>query len=308
MRIVKFLDSLGLSLLFKPLTYIMIGIATISASILYYPSLLPKIITHEDSIWIQQSSYIFYIEIFIGLVCVALGIRTIIQRQKCDLQSFTPTISYQHHEEHDKPSLSRIILHVLGNNRYFRFFWPASICYWIVYSFISSMLIYRSDSLSNLYGVTIPSLDIIPYGPIGYVPTISIYFSDHFGMLIIPTNLIISTAVSGLVGLNVVLSIYAFQNNTKLFSKSNTARNRRTSAILETLGATASLFTACPTCASFFIFNILAGSLAPTIAAFALTYYLMFIALSVPLLCVTLFITSAGIRNMSYGQCRLSSE
>ena len=48
------------------------------------------------------------------------------------------------------------------------------------------------------------------------------------------------------------------------------------------LGATTSLFTACPTCASFYLFSILSGSLATTILLLPLTimfcfYHLVFL-------------------------------
>lgn len=114
------------------------------------------------------------------------------------------------------------------------------------------MFIYRPDNISDIYGVSIPSLVITSYGPIGYVPTIAAYFTEHIGLLIIPINLIITVVVSALVGLNTVISLYAFANRPKN-KKSSTAATS-SSSILGALGASTSLFAACPTCASFYIF------------------------------------------------------
>jgi hypothetical protein len=202
-------------------------------------------------------------------------------------------------------SISKIISNILDDKKYFRFFWPSSIGYGIIYAIISSMLIYRSENFSYLYGVTIPSIVITSYGPIGYVPTIAAYFTDHFGLLIIPINLVVTLLISALVGVNMVFSIYAFKNRPK---KSTTT----TTPILGVLGATTGLFAACPTCASLYIFSIIAGSLAPTISAFTATFYALFIAISIPLLFLTPFITVLSIRKVQmaamYGQCSLDNN
>jgi hypothetical protein len=171
------------------------------------------------------------------------------------------------------------------------------------------MLIYRPVNLSMLYGVSIPSISMIAYGPLGYVPTIAVYFTDHLGLLVTPINLIISIAVSALVGINLVLSLYAFKvNQSKFFKKNDRFNKGRTAAALGVLGGTTGLFTACPTCASFYIFNLMAGSLASTIAAFAVTYYAMFVILSIPLLIVTLFISASSIRKMTFSQCNIGKN
>jgi hypothetical protein len=58
------------------------------------------------------------------------------------------------------------------------------------------------------------------------------------------------------------------------------------------------------TIASFYIFNVMAGSLARTVAAFAVSYYAFFVAVSIPLLIATLFVTAFSIRRiMIVGQC-----
>jgi hypothetical protein len=287
-----------------------IGIVILLTSIIFYPSFLPRIITHENSVWIDLIGYIFYALLFGSLILTAFGINktfriweyrtSISSSSSSPPQSFNCVPAFSH-------SLSKIIIKIVNEKKYFRFFWPTSIGYGFFYAIVSSMFIYRPDNISDIYGVTLPSLVMTSYGPVGYVPTIAAYFTEHIGLLIIPINLIITIVVSALVGLNTVISLYAFANRPKN-KKSSTAAATSSSSILGALGASTSLFAACPTCASFYIFSIMAGSLAPTIAAFAVTYYALFVVVSIPLLLVTPFITALSIRRMMVGQCSLDNK
>jgi hypothetical protein len=284
----------------------LIGIVILLTSIIFYPTFLPRIITHENSVWIDLIGYIFYVLLFGSLTLTAFGINKTFHiwdyRTSISSSSSSPPQSFNCVPAFSD-SLSKIIIKIVNDKKYLRFFWPASIGYGFFYAVVSSMLIYRPD----IYGVTIPSLVMTSYGPIGYVPTIAAYFTEHIGLLIIPINLIITVVVSALVGLNTVISLYAFANRPKN-KKSSTAAATSSSSIIGALGASTSLFAACPTCASFYIFSIMAGSLAPTIAAFAATYYVLFIVVSIPLLLVTPFITALSIRRMMFGQCSLDNK
>jgi hypothetical protein len=274
------------------------GIGILITTVISYPSLLPTTISSENSIWINQISYLFYILLVGSIVLTVLGIRKTLHLCGCRINSSLNLSS--------SFSISEIIVSIVNDKKYFRFFWPASIGYGIFYAVVSSMIIYRPDNISNFSGVAIPSVIVMSYGPIGYVPTIAAYFSEHIGLLVIPINLLVTLVVSTLVGFNTVLSVYAFANRPK---KSITTSSG-TSSILSALGATTSLFAACPTCASFYIFNIMAGSLASTIAAFAVVYYILFVVISIPLLLITPFITTLSIRRMmrSVEQCSLSMK
>jgi hypothetical protein len=273
------------------------GIGIVIGIIVSYPVFLPKVISQENSIWIDQISYIFYALLFGGVILTAFGISKLFQIWNNGINERLSSLSSNSYH-----SIFKIIINILNDKKYFRFFWPASIGYGLFYALVSSMIIYRPDHISHIYGVTVPSLVMISYGPLGYVPTISAYLNEHIGLLIIPINLIVTLVVSALVGFNTVLSAYAFVQRPK--KSINTATG--TSSVLSILGATTSLFATCPTCASFYIFNVMAGSLAPTVAAFAISYYALFVAISIPLLFATLFITALSIRRMLLlGQCFL---
>jgi hypothetical protein len=280
---------------------ISVGIGIAFGIIVSYPLFLPRVISQENSIWIDQISYIFYTVLFGAVIFTAFGIHKLFQTWDNEINersSISPSINSL---SNSYPSIFEIIISIVNDKKYFRFFWPASIGYGLFYALVSSMIIFRSDNISELYGVTVPSITMISYGPLGYVPTMSAYLSEHVGLLIIPINLIVTLLVSALVGFNTVLSAYAFAQRPKKSINTSTG----TSSVLSIIGATTSLFATCPTCASFYIFNIMAGSLAPTVAAFAISYYALFVAISIPLLLATLFMTALSIRRMLFGQCVL---
>jgi hypothetical protein len=280
---------------------ISVGVGIVIGIIVSYPFFLPTVISRENSIWIDQISYIFYAVLFGGVICTAFGIQKVFQMWNYGINMRLSSQSSINSFSRSYSSIFNIIINIVNYKKYFRFFWPASIGYGLFYALVSSMIVYRTDNISELYGVTVPSLVMISYGPLGYVPTMSAYLNEHIGLLIIPINLIVTLVVSALVGFNTVLSAYAFAQRPK--KSINTAT--RTSSVLSIIGATTSLFATCPTCASFYIFNIMAGSLAPTVAAFAISYYALFVAISIPLLLATLFITALSIRRMLLGQCFL---
>jgi hypothetical protein len=196
----------------------------------------------------------------------------------------------------------RIILSIINDRKYFRFFLPIAIGYGVIYSIVSGIIIIRPEGgLTHVSGIhNLPSIVMMQYGPTGYVPTMSIYISDNLGIFIIPLNLIIALVVSALVGLNSIISIYALLNrysNKNRFSFTNASTP--TSSFLSALGATTSLFVICPTCASLYIFTAIAGGLAPSIAAFTVTHYNLFIMISIPLLLCTPILTALSIKKMN---------
>jgi Ca2+/Na+ antiporter len=113
-----------------------------------------------------------------------------------------------------------------------------------------------------------------------------------------------------LVGFNAVSSIYAFRLYRSEKKISRIFGEKRTK-FLGILGTTTSLFAVCPTCASFYLFNVFAGSISTTIASFAVSYYALFISLSVPLLVVTPFVTAINIKRMKMNfanQCQTNRK
>jgi hypothetical protein len=293
---------------------ICIGLGILALNFILYPFLLPKTITSQNSIWIQQVGYLFYFLLLGSIILIAFGINKLFHAGGYNKVNLAPTLTLSSSQLSAQSTntlalLAKIITEVLSNKRYLRFFWPASIAYGIFYAIVSSMLIYHPHGLSHMYAVTIPSITIMSYGPIGYVPTIAAALSENIGLLIIPVNLIIMISVSTLVGLNAILSVYAFKNRLK-----NKPTNKH-ATIMSSLGATTGLFAACPTCASLYIFGILAGPFAHTLATFTVSlYYSLFLFVSIPILLITPLLTALSIHklrianNNVLGQCSLINK
>lgn len=200
------------------------------------------------------------------------------------------------------------------NKRYFTIFLIATITYGILFSQISSILVYRTQSFKYLYGIKdIPSVTTITYGPVGYVPALSIYITDHIGLFIFPTNLLILIVVSVLVGFNIMFSAFALKLRSAIIT-TNAYINSKGSVTTTKLGSkrytflnfivyAAGLFTACPTCASYYIFGIIFpstttifGSFTLSIASFTSTYYMVILVSSLAVLLFSPFITARTIR------------
>ncbi len=325
-----------------PIILILVGIVILISNILYYPLSLPNVITSENSQWIQSSSYIFYIIFVSSIVIEIIAFRKTINllalkykepRYKSTNIPSTLSTSFpsnassstisksnplSHKDKEYLPiSLWKILFNMITDKSSSFFFLPITITYGLFYALISSTLIIRFDgSITHMSGIEkFPTIIMMQYGPVGYTPSISIYLNDNVGILIIPINIIIILIISTLVGLNVISSIYAIKayiSEKKRTEKTSISPVFNNGAkFLGILGATTSLFTACPTCASFYLFSILSGSLATTIASFTVNYYVLFLSLSIPLLIITPMINSFNIKRMiinNTNQCKIKKK
>ncbi|HZY95198.1 MAG TPA: hypothetical protein VFE98_10155 [Candidatus Bathyarchaeia archaeon] len=120
--------------------------------------------------------------------------------------------------------------------------------YALFYAVVSSILVYQPDVFfSKEYGAAVPSVNVILCcGPVGQVPQFVVYLSEHVALLVVPLNIILMFVVSWLVGFNAAIGWYAYDNRS--------LKVRR--GWLSALGASAGLFTACPTCAGFFLSSL----------------------------------------------------
>ena len=109
-----------------------IGIVILLTSIIIYPSFLPRIITHENSVWIDLMGYIFYALLFGSLILTAFGINKTFH--KWDYRTSIPPSSSSSPQSFNcvppfSHSLYKIIIKIVNDKKYFRFFWPTSIGY-----------------------------------------------------------------------------------------------------------------------------------------------------------------------------------
>ncbi|MFL6494112.1 MAG: hypothetical protein ACJ70N_04845, partial [Nitrososphaera sp.] len=180
---------------------------------------------------------------------------------------------------------------IMAERRNYKYFWAIGSGYGIVYGVVSGLLIFHQGGFNVEYGVDVPSTIIMSYGPVGYVPTLAIYVTNNVGLFVIPINLLVILIISALVGFNGALTVYAIKKRRE---RSLVTKSGRYS-LVNLAGSTLALFAVCPTCASFYIFAVLAGSLAPSIAAFTVAFYTMFLGISIPLLVGSSLVTLYGI-------------
>ena len=182
--------------------------------------------------------------------------------------------------------LSSIFSRFLMSRRHRLVMIAATIIYAIFFAIVSGILVFQSSpSFSQEYGVSVPSVSVIECcGGIGQIPVFIVYLADNIGLLIVPVNLVIMFAVSFLVGLNVGIASFAYQNAIVSFTKRSWT---------SFLGAGIGLFTACPTCSSFFISSLLGVSGAFTVIAGTSWLQPLLVTVGLSILCIGPILTAA---------------
>jgi hypothetical protein len=268
--------------------------AVLTVDFFLYPSLLPSTISQDKLKQIEVTAYAFYALFVSGLLTIGYGIHTLIFRvyertspSDVDKSIKSPLLLAL-------VSIFRMAITIMAERRYYKYFWAIGVGYGIVYGIVSGLLIFHQKGFTAEYGVDIPSTMVLSYGPTGYVPTLAIYVTENVGLFIVPINLLVILIISALVGFNGFLTVYAVKKRRggSLVTKPGHY------SLINLASSTLALFAVCPTCASFYIFAVLAGSLAPSIAAFTVAFYTLFLGISIPLLIGSSLVTLYGIRKM----------
>src|SRR2546422_166535 len=187
-----------------------------------------------------------------------------------------------------KPSLTVMVLSLaLNEKQSFRAFVLASLIYGLFFGFLSSFLVFQPlGRFSETTGANVPSLlSVVCCGPLGQMPQFVVYLTEQFAILIVPANLILLFAVSWLVGLNAAIATYAYRH------RAGSAGSRWMGG----LGAIVALFTACPTCAGFFLLTTLGLTGAVTLALTLSSLQSLFIAIGLPLLMMAPIVTARRV-------------
>lgn len=203
-------------------------------------------------------------------------------------------------------SITSVVANALNSKRAKQIFLAGFIGYGLFFAFTSGMILYKPDLKATDFGFPAP-----PYAELspccnypGYMPMILAYFTENIGIQIIPLNLVLLVSVSFLVGLNFVLS-------SKAFSLSRSRKGTQ----LSTIGAATGLFVGCPTCAgtAFFLITGLWGTASALSTSIFLTTYQVqlqsiFIAISIPILVLTILVMAKNIRKSQSGSCSLEKS
>ena len=247
---------------------IILGFISIIVLFIIYARFENPGITPDAISSIERLSVAFYILLVIAFGTIGLGLRRY-QRKSAATGNQT-TISMICNSTISKNSMKVFII--------------TFVIYGLFFSMTSGILVYQPEVIfSYHYGAEIPSAHITPCcGPLGYMPKIVAYLTEHIGIQVIPINLVLQVTVSYLVATNTALAVNAISITKK-------------SGGLGSVGAATGLFIACPTCIGSFL-SLFVGATSAVAFTIAVTeLQTLFIAITIPILILTPFIISRKV-------------
>lgn len=189
--------------------------------------------------------------------------------------------------------LMSFVTGAFSDGRYWKIIAVSAVGYGMFFGFLSQILVYRPDVSFSEQGIAVPSIEIIPCcGAPGYMPMFTVYFTDHFLLLVIPVNVMLAVVVSVMVGFNIALSVYAYRLRRTVQSRTS---------FVGGIGATTGLFMGCPTCAGSILSAVLGvGAIGAGASTSALaSFQTVFIAASLPVLAIAPLLLARSIRSIS---------
>ena len=247
---------------------IILGFISIIVLFIIYARFENPGITPDAISSIERLSVAFYILLVIAFGTIGLGLRRY-QRKSAATGNQT--------------AISMICNSTISKNS-MKVFIITFVIYGLFFSMTSGILVYQPEVIfSYHYGAEIPSAHITPCcGPLGYMPKIVAYLTEHIGIQVIPINLVLQVTVSYLVATNTALAVNAISITKK-------------SGGLGSVGAATGLFIACPTCIGSFL-SLFVGATSAVAFTIAVTeLQTLFIAITIPILILTPFIISRKV-------------
>ena len=247
---------------------IILGFISIVVLFLIYVRFEYQEITPDAVQSIERLGTAFYVLFTISIGMIGLGLRKF---QKRVAATGNTTI------------LSMICSNTLGS-RAKKTFIATFIIYGLFFSMTSGILVYQPEVVfSYHYGADVPSAHITPCcGAPGYMPKFVAYLTEHVGINVVPINLLLQIVVSYLVAVNTALAVNAISITKKTGG-------------IGSIGATAGLFIACPTCVGSFL-SLFIGATSAVAFTIAITeLQTLFIGITIPILILTPFIISRRI-------------
>ncbi len=197
----------------------------------------------------------------------------------------------------ERIDLHSLISRALRSKRSVRVGVVFGIAYGLIYAFASSTVVFQpSIDFETAYGVTEPGwVGISCCGTFGTVPKLILFPAPalHFGVQFVPLTGLFLVVVPLLVGFNFALVAYALAIRAA----------GRTGSWLSTIGASVGLFTACPTCAGFFLAGAVGGIGASSLAISLAPYQILFVAISITVLLLTPAIIASTTRRYLNSSC-----
>ncbi len=187
-------------------------------------------------------------------------------------------------------SLLGIIGSAISDRKLARVAVATTVLYGLLYALASSIVVFQPGvDFASAYGVTTPtSWSSVPCcGDVGTLPKLILYLSPaHLAVQLVPLSVLLLFIVPPLVGLNLSIALFSVRRTVA----------KVTGRWMVACGAAVGLFTACPTCAGFFLAESIGGIGATTLAVALAPYQALFIAVSIPLLLAMPFIFASRVR------------
>ena len=239
----------------------------------------------EQDTLLERDAYATLFLVFAGLVVVFLGLTYLLRTMRVAQRASSIVVT---------------ISGILSQKRFAWIFAAAALAYGFVFAAVSSTIVYQPGaSFSATYGVQVPSiLSVVCCGPVGQMPQFVIYLTQQFAILLIPVNVVLLFLVSWLVGLNTSVAAFVYWNRPV------TVGGRWIGG----LGAIVGLFTACPTCAGFFLLTMLGLSGAVSLALTLASLQGLFILAGIPMLVVAPLLTIRKIGNGGSEACSITGH
>jgi hypothetical protein len=216
-----------------------LGFSIIAISLQAYSAYVSSIpiFVGPMSYQLEYLGYTVIILMLIGLLVGAFGLRQFLGELPTD--------------NRPAPAMLLIIARVFAEGRYKRIMVAVTLIYGAFFAVVSGIVVYRPmENFAREYFAQIPSAVIaVCCGGAGLVPVLTVFLTEHIGLLIIPANILILVIVSALVGLNASLIVCEYDNRPRSGSR----------RWVLGVGAVTGLFTACPTCAGLFFSSIVMG-------------------------------------------------
>jgi hypothetical protein len=208
------------------------------------------------------------------------------------LFGFYLAYQYLRRKSSDSPFSSSlaVIGSAVSDRRLARAAVAAAAIYGILYAFASSIIVYQpSVDFATAYGATgAGSWSSVPCcGDVGTLPEVVLYLPPaHLAVQLVPLSVLLLFIVPPLVGLNLSIALFSVRKTVA----------KVTGRWMVACGAAVGLFTACPTCAGFFLAESVGGIGATTLAVALAPYQALFIAVSIPLLILMPFFFAMRVR------------
>lgn len=262
------------------------GGLVVPASLLFYQSIIYSYPATTGKVQMMEATaYVVIAAALIGMSFFLVGITRFFIR------------SLSRNRTINSSSTVMILSLALNDKRSFCTFILGSLLYGIFFALVSSSLVYQPvGRFSETYGVGVPSiLPVLCCGSFGQMPQFVVYLTEQFALLIVPANLILLMVISWLVGLNVAIATYSYNN------RSNNGRSKLAGG----LGAIVGVFGVCPTCAGFFFLTTIGLAGAVSLALTLSSLQVVFLAVGLPMLLLTPITTARKMQNVFAPGCRL---